>query len=184
VRDVTDLETFKADLLRWLAICHDNDRDVYVKYAALIRIFQAFENFVQAWDDEVYEKLAPVLREHSKKLANVINGRQAFKPAPRKGKRPPSAEDLQAQSRAALYMDLRVPEIGKEEAAKEASRKFREFGFSAESVNYWRDQATYGDETPWSALFQHNLQIVTAQHPNSPQKQAKALLVHKRPPRR
>jgi transposase-like protein len=76
-------------------------------------------------------------------------------------------------------MHLKVSELGKDKAAAEAARKF---GFDAKSVDYWRDQATNGDENaPWAALFQSLQVLLTAKYPNSPTKQAKDLLdAHKR----
>jgi hypothetical protein len=86
VRDVTNLEVFKADLMRWLAI-HDNARNLSVRRTALIKVSQAFKNFAEAWDDEVYEKLGPVLEQLCYDLSDLNNGRHPdiFKPAHRKG---------------------------------------------------------------------------------------------------
>ena len=185
MRAIDNPEVFKADLERWLAIFHDKGRDIHVRRTALIKVFEALDHFFAASDEAIQKMLEPVLRQLWKGLADLANGRQPdiFKPAPRKGKRPPRADDLQPQARAALYMHLKVPELGKDKARAEAGRKF---GFDAESVDYWRDQATNGDENgPWTALFQQNLRVLTAKHPNSPGKQAAALLdAHKRSLRR
>jgi hypothetical protein len=182
MRDVTKLQDFKADLLRWLETCNDESRDIYVQHAALIKVLEAFVRFAEVWDDEVYEKLAPVLNKHCKELANLINGRQpeAFTRAPRKGKPPPDATLVQAQARAAVYMHLRVTEIGKDRAKNEASRKFK---LDPHSIEYWREHAMKG-VLPWAELFRHDLAMLRAQHP-TPEKQAKALLdAHRRSPQR
>jgi hypothetical protein len=185
MRAIDNPEVFKAGLERWLAIFHDKSRDIHVRRTALIAVFEALDHFFAASDEVIHKMLEPVLRQLCEGFADLANGRQSeiFKPAPHKGKRRPWAGDLQPQARAALYMHLKVPGLGKDKARAEAARKFE---FDATSIDYWRDQAMNGDENgPWTALFQQNLRVLTAIHPNSPEKQAAALLdAHKRSLRR
>lgn len=164
-------DAFKADLKKYLTLYREKD-DRWLKHAAFANVLEAFGRFVEAWDAEIHKLLTPALQEYRRGLVDLINGRhsETFTPAPRKGRRPSSAADVQPQARAALYADRRMQVgIDKNTAIKEAARKFK---FDAGSVAYWLRQATNGEESARTVIFKHDLLILTAKYPNSPGRQA------------
>ena len=177
------LEGFKQDLLKWLAICNDPTRDVYVKLAAFIGVLRTFDKFAEVWDREVHDQLAPVLGQYGKEMGNLILGRHSktFTPAPRRGKRPPLIRDVQEGLRVAAAMHFLVPTLGKDGASKQVARWMVLSGVDARSVNYWRDQGMNGSPE-YRALFEEICRSWTDKIPD-PQRRAKALIkVHKKRP--
>jgi hypothetical protein len=167
-------DAFKADLERLLKTYREKG-DRWVKHAAFIQLLKVFERFVEAWDKETYELLAPVMQEYERGLVDLINGRnpEIFRAAPRRGKRWPKADDIQPQARVGLYVDRKmVAGVDKETAINEAARKFH---CKAGSVAYWLRQATDGS-APWAALFDLDRRVLTVKYPDSPERQAAALL--------
>lgn len=179
MRTIKNPEDFKRDL-ELESANYREAREISTKREALIKQLLALDHFASAAFEEAYEMLAPV-RQLCKALGDLNAGRRSemFIPSPRDGKRPPRSTDIQAQSRAAVYMHIQVPALGKGAARTKAAEKF---GFDAKSIDYWRDQAMMGDaDGTWTALFHQTLRVLTAQHPNSPERQAQALLkAHKR----
>jgi hypothetical protein len=173
---IDNSDASKPDIKTLLELyCKQGDR--WAKHYIFIDLLKAFGCFVEAWDKETHELLEPVLHEYCCGLVDLINGRHSdlFTPAPRKGRRPSSAFDLQPQAHAALYAYLRmqIPGIETDMALKEAARKF---GFDQGSVNYWLRQATNGKESPWTAIFELDRRILDDKFPNSPERQAAFLL--------
>jgi hypothetical protein len=172
---VSSLDAFAENLKVWLRLYHQKE-DRWLKHAAMVRVLEVFERFGEASGGEVDGLLAPVMQEYQRGLVDLINGRnpEIFRAAPRDGKRPPKADDIQPQVHAALYANRRmqVPGIDKKKAIREAAEKFH---FKPQSVRYWLRQATDGN-APWAALFDFDRRVLTAKYPNLPERQAAALL--------
>jgi hypothetical protein len=174
---IENLEAFKQDLLRSLAICNDPTRDVYVKLMAFIKVLLAFERFAEVWDREVHDQLAPVLGQHCKELANLVNGRPSkmLSRAPRKGRQRPLVDQMQEGVRAAAAMHFLVPVKGKDGARKQVARWLLPSPIDARTVDYWRDQCMNGSDEGLRALFAEICRAWTAKIPD-PERRAKALI--------
>jgi hypothetical protein len=176
-----NLEGFKEDLLRLLAICNDPTRDVYVKLMGFIGVLEAFGRFADVWDKKVHDQLAPVLAHHCKELGNVINGRRSktFTRAPRKGKQRPLIDDVQEGVRAAAAMHFLVPVKGKKCASRLVAR-WLGGKIDPETIDYWRDQCMSGPDEAIRELFDVICRAWTAKIAD-PEQRAKSLIeAHKK----